>query len=120
MAHIGDKYSAEYFKRKKIEESKEELDRLWTLHPAYIKAQYLADEAKKHNAWLFDPVVKRWYTPEEFVAETSQFPDSAQIFTQIQIRNPIDGINAGYKHIASLYEKLHAFTQRVFEYHRKK
>lgn len=120
MAHIGDKYSSEYFKRKKIEENKEEANKLWTLHPAYIKAQYLADEAKKNNAWLFDPVIKRWYTPEEFASETSQFPDSAQIFSRIQIRNPIDGINAGYKQIASIYEKLQAFTRRVFDYYRTK
>jgi hypothetical protein len=54
------------------------------------------------------------------VSETSQFPDSAQIFKQIQIRNPIEGINAGYKQIGSLYEKLQAFTQRVFAYYHKK
>jgi hypothetical protein len=54
------------------------------------------------------------------VAQTSRFPDNAQIFTKIQIRNPIDGINAGYKHISTLYEKLQAFSQRVFNYYRKK
>lgn len=120
MAHLGDKFSVEELRRKKIEENKKEADRIWTLHPAYIKAQYLADEARKHNAWLFDPDAKRWYTPEEFVAHTSQFPDNAQIFTKAQIRNPVDGINAGYKHIASLYDKLQIFTQRVVDYYRKK
>jgi hypothetical protein len=120
MAHVGDKYSAEDLKRKKIEEAKTELNRIWTLHPAYIKAKYIAEEARQHNAWLYDPTIKRWYTPEEFVSETSQFPDDAQIFTKIQIRNPIDGINAGYKQVASIYEKLQAFTQRVFDYYSKK
>jgi hypothetical protein len=95
MAHTGDKYSAEELRRRKVEENKKELDRIWTLHPAYIKAQYLADEAARKNAWLFDPEIKRWYTPEEFVTETSQFPDNAQIFTKIQIRNPVEGIDAG-------------------------
>src|ERR1700741_2078124 len=120
MAHLGDKNSHEDLKRQKIENDKAERDKIWTLHPAYIKAQYIADEARKYNAWIYHPEAKRWYTPEEFVGETSKMPDNAPLFNQIQIRKPIDGINAGNRQIALMLDKLQAFTQRVMDYYSSK
>src|SRR5581483_3324557 len=120
MAHIGDKHSHEQLKRMRIEQDKAERDKIWTLYPAYIKAQYLSEEAKKRNAWLYDPNTRRWYTPEEFLAETRAFPANAEIFKKIQIRHPIDCVNAGNKQIAALLEKLKAFTQRVVDYYSNK
>jgi hypothetical protein len=120
MAHTGDKFSHEELQRLKTEQDKKERDKIWTLHPAYIKAQYLSDEAKKHNAWIYHPEAKRWYTPEEFVAETSKMPDNAPIFNKIEIRRPVDGINAGHKQIAMMIEKLRVFTQRVMDYYARK
>ena len=121
MAHTGDKYPFEHYKRQqKLAAEKELRDNVWAMYPSHKKARYIADEAIKHNAWLFDPTAKRWYDPEEFVKETRTLPSKDEIFNRIEVRHPIDGINAGYKQISILYGKLQELTKRVFDYYLKR
>ncbi|MFB9843981.1 hypothetical protein [Mucilaginibacter ginsenosidivorans] len=118
MAHTGDKYPFEHYKREqKLAAEKELRDNVWAMYPSHRKALYFADEAKKRNAWLFDPPNKRWYNPEEFVTETKNLQSTDDIFNRVEIRHPIDGINAGYKQITMLYGKLQELTKRVFDYY---
>jgi len=121
MAHTGDKYPFEHYKREqKLAAEKELRDNVWAMYPSHKKARYIADAAIKNNAWLFDPSDKRWYDPEEFVNETRVLSSNDEIFNRIVIRHPIDGINAGYKQLSILYAKLQELSKRVFAYYVKK
>ena len=121
MGHVGDKHSYEYYKIQKMLPTDEELkmgSELWKTTKAFIKAQVLSDQAKKHKAWLFDSQDKRWYNPEEFFKETNGLPDDAEIFKNIQIRDPIQGISAGFKQIAILQGKISELTKKVISYYK--
>jgi hypothetical protein len=119
MAHTGDKYSYQHYKAQKLLNDTGEIARQWTLHPGYIKAKWLSDSARSKDAWIFDPVDKRWYTPDEFITDTRSLPDASPVFERIQIRYPMDGIKAGLKQLNELQKKLEDFTNKVADYYKK-
>ena len=82
-------------------------------------ARKLADEAKAKGFWIYSPAYNRWYSPEEFL-HIFNYADAEEVFLkQLQIRSPLDGVNAGFLRLAALQNKLTIFTQRVLEYYKK-
>jgi len=85
--------------------------------PQYITCKYLFDEAKKRSLWLFDPVVKRWFSPEEFYKLYNGYIKDDKIFQRVEIKHPVEGIMAGHKQMENLHMRVEAFAKRVIEYY---
>jgi len=88
--------------------------------PHYITCRFLTDEAKKLNLWLFDPQTKRWFSPEEFYGLYSNYPQNDKIFQRVEIKNPIEGLQAGHQQLTSIQNRLESFGKKVIEYYFKK
>ncbi len=85
----------------------------------YDGAKKIADEAKVKGLWIYSPLYKRWYSPEDF-KHIFQYADANEDFLkQLQIRDPLDAISAGFKSISEIQNKLQIFINRIFEYYKK-
>jgi hypothetical protein len=69
--------------------------------------------AKEQGKWIFYKTVKQWYTPEEFVAacENNVFL-SKEARGKIELRNPVEGLEAAHKQIKDLNERLEYFKKK--------
>jgi hypothetical protein len=77
----------------------------------------LAKMARENRLWVFDPEIKKWYTPEEFAAMYERYITGQEALVQrIQLRDPFEGIEAAYHQMESLQSRAKAFTLRVLEY----
>lgn len=54
-------------------------------------------EAQMHKHWIYDPRTKDWFSPSEFIDKYGRTPSNQDFLNQLQIRDPADGIKAGYK-----------------------
>jgi len=81
----------------------------------------MAKEAAKQKLWLFDPSIKAWHTPEEFIKryENVSFGDP-KFLNQIELKCPLEGIRAGYQQLNSIQMRLEEFTKRVVNYYKNK
>ena len=84
------------------------------------RAVQKADEAKRLGKWLFDPSYKKWYSPEDFTHVFTYANAKEEFLNQLQIRHPLEGIEAGFKQVTELQTKLHAFTISVIDYYMKR
>jgi len=90
--------------------------------PTVSVPSYLAiyNEAKSKNQWVYDPQIKRWMTPEEFKGFEERLSGGEPIrLARMQVKDPIEGIEAGYVQLQSLKERMEIFVKRVLEYYRK-
>ncbi len=77
----------------------------------------LAKLAREQRLWVFDPEIKKWYTPEEFVMLYERYITGHETLVQrMQLRDPFEGIEAAYHQMESLQSRAKAFTLRVLEY----
>ena len=83
------------------------------------KAKRIADEAEKIGYWLNDPGYKKWYSPEEFKHIFTDVNANDEFLNALQIRHPMDGIEAGFKRLNELAERLRIFSLKVAEYYNK-
>ena len=83
-----------------------------------FSCQSVAKKAKDYKLWIFDPEIKAWYTPEEFVALYERYVHGHdKIIQRMQLRDPYEGIEAAYHQMNSLQSRAKAFTLRVLEYY---
>ncbi|TFF39199.1 hypothetical protein [Mucilaginibacter psychrotolerans] len=87
---------------------------------ALLTAERVCVNARESNCWVYDPETKTWYSPEEFLVAYGRYFAGHPLFNRVQLRNPVDGLNAGYKQLERLHTRLLAFTQRVMAYYAKK
>jgi hypothetical protein len=83
------------------------------------KAKQIADEAEKRGHWLYDPGYRKWYSPEEFKHIFSCANANDDFLNAVQIRHPNEGIEAGFKKLNELGERLRIFSLKVVEYYNK-
>ena len=78
------------------------------------------ERAVKQNLWIFDPEVKRWQSPEEFKArESGRSGGDPKRLERLQIRDPMEGVEAGYLQLQSLTSRMEIFAKRVLAYYKE-
>jgi len=76
--------------------------------------------AKAANHWIYDPQIKRWQTPEEFMElEKNISGGEPGRLERLQIKDPLEGINAAYEQLQSLKDRMEIFVKRVVDYYKK-
>jgi hypothetical protein len=83
------------------------------------EAKRIAAEASRQGMWLYDPSFKKWYHPEEFEHIFTYANAKDEFLKQLQIKNPEEGIKAGFQQLTALEKKLQIFILKVNEYYRK-
>lgn len=83
------------------------------------KARKLIDEAKRKGLWLYEQSCNRWYTPEEFQHIFHYTNSKDYFFDTIQLRDPNEAIEAGFKKLNEVQEKLEWFVKKVNAYYGK-
>lgn len=82
------------------------------------EAKKIANEAKAKGLWIYSPDYKRWYSPEDF-KHIFQYADAKEDFIkQLQIRDPVEGVSAGFQTLLEIQTKLQTFVKRVMEYYK--
>ncbi len=88
------------------------------LPSAYI-AIYEAAVAQNH--WIYDPQLKRWQTPEEFLENEKRYSGGEPgRLSRLQVRDPMDGVNASYVQLEDLKVRMEIFVKRVLEYYKQR
>ncbi len=82
----------------------------------WLTAQKVADKARAHSAWIYDPETKTWYTPDEFVAQFTRYFADHPLFYRVKIKNPLEGLQAGYKQLEILQARLLDFSKKIIGY----
>lgn len=78
------------------------------------------EQAKLQRKWIYDPKLKRWQTPEEFLENEKRYSGGeTDRFSRLQIRDPMDGINASYVQLQDLKERMEIFVKRVLDYYKE-
>ena len=81
----------------------------------------LAREASERGMWIYEQQYKRWYTPEDFLHTFGHIRSyDPELYATMKIRNPVDGINAGFKQIDDVYARLKIFSEKVAKYYQEK
>jgi len=89
--------------------------------PHVMLLKKLVDEAIYQNKWLFDPVIKRWHTPEDyFELRKNTLFDGSKDLDKIQIRDPMDGVMAADQIIEDTMSRKKILVQRIAEYYQAK
>lgn len=85
--------------------------------PVYLA---LYEEAKFKKHWIYDPEIKRWQNPEEFLEQQKRLSGGLNDrLAKIQVRDPMEGLEAADKQIQSIIERKAILTKRIIEYHKK-
>jgi len=80
----------------------------------------IAHEAKQKHHWIYDPSEKAWYSPEVFLEKHERHTTIGQDFlAQCQVRDPFEGIRAGFQRLLDMQIKLEDFAKRVVGYYRE-
>ncbi|MDB5191332.1 MAG: hypothetical protein JWQ96_895 [Segetibacter sp.] len=67
----------------------------------------MVNEAKNKGHWIYEPSYKHWYTPEHFKHIYKTYLYAKEDFlNSLQIRNPLEGIEAGFKRLEDMQSKL--------------
>jgi len=78
----------------------------------------LYTEAVALNYWLYDTKTKIWLSPPEFKNIYSRYLSPAESIRNFVVKDPIEGLDAAYKQIENLKERLEEFNRRVIEYYK--
>jgi hypothetical protein len=79
------------------------------------------NNAVKQGLWLFDPSIKRWFNPDEFMDLYKNYDNlDPKWIEKIEIRDPIEGLEAADTQIESILSRKAILTKRVIEYERAK
>lgn len=104
----------------RLREYKESLKRTTVQAPKGINCKDLALQAKEKRLWIYDKAVKRWLTPEELVNTYERITSGQeQLLDKMELRDPVQGIEAAHIQIKDLSERLEILTKRVIEYYKK-
>jgi hypothetical protein len=73
----------------------------------------IAAQARKEKLWIFDPVDKSWYNPDELEATFQWYlTGAAEIMQRVVLKDPFISIETAHK-------RLSEFTKRVLDYERR-
>ena len=75
-------------------------------------ARKIAEEAKTQGLWLYDPDYRRWYSPEQFMHTYSYADAKPEFLSRLQIRHPLEGIEAGFLKMKDAHAKLEGYLQQ--------
>jgi hypothetical protein len=64
--------------------------------------------------WIYSPLYKRWYSPEDFRHIFTYANTSEDFLNQLQIKHPNEGIEAGFKRLMEMQNKLQALINLVW------
>lgn len=79
------------------------------------------NNAVKQGLWLFDPSIKRWFNPDEFMDLYKNYDNlDPKWIEKIEIRDPIEALEAADTQIESILSRKAILTKRVIEYERAK
>lgn len=101
---------------KRREELKRKMVHAKANAPQRLTCEFLYIQAKKARLWVYDPQVKRWFTPEEFYTMYSKYAND-QFYVRMQLRDPFDAIDAAHLQLEDLNNRLLQFTKKLFEYY---
>jgi len=104
-------------RKKELDEFQRKLKHAQASQPQYVTCKFLFDAAKKRNLWLFDPQTKRWFSPEEFFGLYNKYPVNDKIFQRVEIKDPVEGLQAGHQQLTSIQNRLEIFGKKVIEYY---
>ena len=70
---------------------------------------------------MYEPTRKRWYSPEEFYTQYGRIASGYEnFFAGCQIRDPQEGLKAGFLQMQNLQIKLEDLNARVISYYRNR
>ena len=84
--------------------------------PHRVTCEFLFTEAKKTRQWVYDPQLKRWFTPEEFYIMYSKYANDS-FYQRMQLRDPFDAIDAAHLQLDDLSNRLLQFTKKLVDYY---
>jgi hypothetical protein len=79
----------------------------------------IVKEAKSKGLWIYDPVYKKWYSPEDFQHIFYYANSSDELIDKLQVRHPVEGIEAGFKRLTEIQNKLQGLINLVVNYYKK-
>lgn len=104
----------------RLKEYKDSLKNQQQPIPKGMNCRDLARKAKAEGLWIYDKSVKRWFTPEELVETYERMTaGQEQFLAKMQLRDPLQGIEAAHIQIKDITERLEIFTKKVIEYYKK-
>lgn len=106
-------------KKQGIEDDKKRYEQQQLRIKNALTAEKLMQQAESAGQWIYDPKLKKWYTPAEFHDEFKLYYRDHPLFHQVKLMHPKDGISAGFKQLAELQSRLVEFTQKVMRYYSK-
>jgi len=83
------------------------------------EAKRIAAEARNQGKWIYDHSYRKWYSPEDFEHIFSYANTSDEFIKQLQIMDPKEGLEAGFKRLMELQKRLQTFVLLVNEYYRR-
>jgi len=86
---------------------------------ALITYYTIYEKAKAAKQWIYDPEIKRWQTPEEFLELEKRISGGEpKRLERLQIKDPMEGVNAAYEQLQSLKDRMEVFVKKVVEYYK--
>lgn len=86
--------------------------------PAHY-ARELMNQAKKEKKFLFNKVVKRWYTPEEYFELQERITyDGSNDWKNIKLMNVSEGLKAADTQIQDIMDRRRLLEIKAIEYYK--
>ncbi|MBG6233515.1 hypothetical protein IWX76_000070 [Pedobacter sp. CAN_A7] len=77
----------------------------------------VVNKANAKRLWIFEPKVKRWWTPEEFMSQYERFENlDPKWIENLQVRDPLEGIEAADVQIKSILDRKAILIQKIVDY----
>ncbi|MBB6126979.1 hypothetical protein [Mucilaginibacter lappiensis] len=107
-ARSGDEIERDWKEQDLVIKAREQQDK-------YVREHYLriAAKAREERVWLFDPVVRAWYNPDEFEATFKMYIRSPEeVYARVKFKDPFEAIEEAQT-------KTSEFIKRVLDYAKK-
>jgi hypothetical protein len=76
----------------------------------------IVEKARHDNKWIYDPSIRRWYTPEEFLSTIKSYTNQDKLIQKVELRDPIEGVEAAFHQIQDVNGRLMPFIKKVIDY----
>nr|WP_294873641.1 hypothetical protein [uncultured Pedobacter sp.] len=79
------------------------------------------NNALKQRLWVFEPSVKRWFSPEEFMEMYERYDNlDPKWIAKIEVRDPMEGLEAADTQVESILARKAILTKKIIDYERAK
>ncbi|ETZ21151.1 hypothetical protein [Pedobacter sp. V48] len=79
------------------------------------------NNALKQRLWVFEPSVKRWFSPEEFMEMYERYDNlDPKWIEKIEVRDPMEGLEAADTQVESILARKAILTKKIIDYERFK